>query len=78
MSMEDKMQQFIPGIVEGQVEFFHVAEDGAVTAWWIVPGTFGPSIHGPAGEHPLGEGPRPGWYDADGKALLGDPREAAR
>lgn len=78
MSIEDKMNEFAPGIVEGQVEFYHVAGDGAVTHWWIVPGTFGPTSHGPAGEHPCGEGPRPGWYDVDGKALPGDPREAAQ
>lgn len=78
MSIEDKMNEFVPGIVPGQQEFYHVAGNSAVMRWWIVPGTFGPTSHGPADNHPCGEGPRPGWYDADGKALPRDPREAAQ
>ncbi|GEM_PF-6218660 len=61
--------------VPGQQEFFHVREDdGSVERWWIVPNTFGPTIYGPADDHPLGSSPLPGWYDADGKALSRNPR----
>jgi hypothetical protein len=74
MSMEDKMQQFIPGIAPGQVEFFHVAADGAVTRWWLVPGQAAPSIRAPAPDHPLGRNPAPGWYWGDGTPFDGDPR----
>lgn len=71
----DKMQEFIPGMVEGQLEFFHAAEDGAVTRWWIVPGSYGPTIHGPAADHPLGRNPVPGWYWRGGAPVGCDPRE---
>ena len=77
-NIEDKMNEFVPGIVPGQQEFYHVAGDGAVTHWWIVPGRQTTTIHGPADSHPCGEGPRPGWYDSNGKPLPCDPREAAQ
>mgnify|MGYP005749904867 CR=1 FL=1 len=75
MSMEDKMQEFTPGIAPGQVEFFHVAADGAVTRWWIIPGQAAPSIHGPALDHPLGRSPAPGWYWRGGAPCDRDPRQ---
>ena len=74
-NMEDKMNEFIPGIVPGQQEFYHVEDDGMVVRWWIVPGTFGPSIYHPSvTDHPLGDTPRPGWYDANGMAVSDNPR----
>jgi len=76
-SMADKMQGFIPGIVPGQRRFYHVAASGTVEGHWLVPGTHGPQSHGPAPDHPLGVGPEPGWYDADGNKLARDPREVA-
>lgn len=77
-NIADKMNGFIPGLVEGQVEFYHVAEDGAVTRWWLVPGSYGPNSYGPAADHPLGWNPRPGWYDSNARPLPCDPREAAQ
>jgi len=76
MSMEDKMNEFVPGIVPGQQEFYHVARGGAVTHWWLVPRRYSSTISGPAKAHPLGNSPRPGWYDAEGHPLPHDPREA--
>ena len=76
MSMEDKMNEYVPGLVPGQVEFYHVAFDDAVTRWWLVPGRYTSTIYGPADDHPLGTAPRPGWHDATGKPLPCDPREA--
>ena len=74
-NMEDKMNEFIPGIVPGQQEFYHVEDDGSVERWWIVPNTFGPTIYHPSvTDHPLGDTPRPGWFDSDGKALSRNPR----
>lgn len=77
MSIEDKMNEFVPGIVPGQQEFYYVAGDGdgAVTRWWIVPGRHTSTIHGPADDHPLGKSPRPGWYWRGGAPCDGDPRE---
>ncbi len=75
MSIEDKMNEFAPGIVEEQIEFFHVADDGAVTRWWLVPGRYTSTIHGPAESHPLGQDPRPGWYWRGGAPCECDPRE---
>ena len=75
--MADKMQAFIPGVVDGQQEFYHVAPDGTVARWWLTPGIFGPTSHNPSvTDHPLGDTPRPGWHDADGNPLPRDPREA--
>ena len=74
-NIEDKMNEFVPGIVDGQREFYHVAIDGAVTHWWLVPGRHTSTIHGPADEHPLRDAPRPGWHDASGTPLSCDPRE---
>lgn len=77
-NIEDKMNEFIPGIVDGQQEFYHVRADGGlVERWWIVPNTFGPTIYGPADDHPLGSSPLPGWYDSDGKAVSVNPRSVA-
>lgn len=75
MTMEDKMQEFTPGIAPGQVEFYHVAADGAVTRWWLIPGQAAPSTHGQAQDHPLGRSPAPGWYDSAGNAMQEDPRQ---
>lgn len=75
-NIEDKMNEFVPGIVPGQVEFYHVSPDGAVARWWLVPGRYTSTVHGPAIAHPLGTEPRPGWHDANGHPLLCDPREA--
>ena len=77
-NIEDKMNEFVPGIVDGRVEFYHVAGAGAVTHWWLVPGRHRSTISGPADGHPCGEGQRPGWYDIDGTPLPHDPREAAQ
>lgn len=79
-NMADKMQEFIPGIVEGQQEFYRVAADGAVSRWWLVPGSPGsPNTHNPGvTDHPLGVTPRPGWHDANGSPLPCDPREASQ
>ena len=77
-NIEDKMNEFVPGIVPGQQEFYHVAPDGALTRWWLVPGRHTSTTHGPADEHPLGSSPRAGWYDSDGNPLPRDPREAAQ
>ena len=77
-SIEDKMNEFVPGIVPGQMEFYHVAADGRVTRWWLVPGRHTSTTHGPAEDHPLGTAPRPGWYDATGTPLPCDPREATK
>ena len=74
-NIEDKMNEFIPGIVPGQQEFYHVQDDGTVVRWWIVPNTFGPTSYSLADDHPLSSSPRPGWYDSDGKALSRNPRE---
>ncbi|TKD25129.1 hypothetical protein FBT96_03840 [Rhodobacter capsulatus] len=74
--IEDKMNEFVPGIVDGQREFYHVAADGAVTRWWLVPGRHTSTIYGPADGHPLGSAHRPGWHDATGNPLPCDPREA--
>ena len=76
MSIEDKMNEFVPGIAPGQVEFFHFAADGAVTRWWIIPGQLAPSAHGAAADHPLGRDPAPGWYSREGAPCGCDPREA--
>ena len=46
MSLRDRMNEFVPGIVDDQEEFFHVAPGGAVTHWWLVPGKPGcPAIY---------------------------------
>ena len=74
-NIEDKMNEFVPGIVPGQMEFYHVAGDGRVTRWWMVPGRHTSTTYGPAEDHPLGTAPRPGWYDATGTPLPCDPRE---
>ncbi len=74
MSIEDKMNEFVPGIVDDQRQFYHVEGDGAVTEWWLVPLRYTSTISGPADDHPLGNSPRPGWYDSDGKALSRNPR----
>ena len=74
-NIEDKMNQFLLGIVDGQVEFYCVADDGTVARWWIVPGRHTSTIHGPAKDHPLGRNPRPGWYWRGGAPCDGDPRE---
>lgn len=74
-NIEDKMNEFLPGIVGGQREFYQVEADGAVTRWWLVPGRHTSSIHGRADDHPLGTAPRPGWHDASGNPLPCDPRE---
>lgn len=72
----DKMQDFIPGIVPGQAEFYHVAPDGTVARWWLTPGTFGPTSHHPCvTDHPLGAHPRPGWHDSEGNPMQKDPRQ---
>ena len=73
-TIEDKMNEFIPGIADGQQEFYEVGDDGMVVRWWIVPNTFGPSSYSLADDHPLGNSPLPGWYDSDGKALSRNPR----
>ena len=75
-NIEDKMNEFLPGIVDNQREFYHVAPDGAVMRWWLVPGRYTSTIHGPADDHPLGIAPRPGWHDGTGNPLPCDPREA--
>lgn len=76
MSIEDKMNEFAPGIVPGQVEYLHVAPDGAVTRWWLVPGFGAPTIHHPGvTDHGLPGGTAPGWYLADGTPLPQDPRQ---
>mgnify|MGYP001199982159 CR=1 FL=1 len=75
MSLEDKMSEFAPGLAEVQVEFYRVADDGTVERWWIVPGTSGPTSHGPADGNPLGPNPRPGWYWRGGAPCECDPRE---
>ena len=75
--MADKMQQFVPGIVPGQREFFHVAASGTVERYWLVPGAQSSNIRGPATDHPLGIGAEPGWYDSSGNKLSRDPREVA-
>lgn len=75
-NIENKMNEFVPGIVPGQVEFFHVSPDGAVTRWWLVPGRYTSTVHGPAVDHPLGTAPRSGWHDAIGNPHPCDPREA--
>lgn len=71
------MQEFIPGVVDGQAEFYHVAPDGlTITHFWLTPGRYGPTISGPAADHPLGDPPHhPGWHDATGLPLPRDPRE---
>jgi len=75
MSIEDKMNEFLPGIAPGQVEHLHVAADGAVSRWWLVPGCGAPSIHTPGvTDHGLPDGTAPGWYLADGTPLPQDPR----
>ena len=75
--IEDKMNEFLPGIVPGQREFYHVAPDGTVARWWLTPGIYGPNSHNPqVTDHPLGTAPRPGWYDATGTPLPCDPSEA--
>lgn len=77
MTITDKMNEFAPGIVPGQTEFYHVAPDGTVARWWLTPGTFGPTSHNPSvTDHPLDAHPRPGWHDASGKPIHEDPREA--
>lgn len=79
MSLRDRMNEFVPGIVDDQQEFYHVAPGGAVTHWWLVPGKPGcPAIYGAVESHPLGDAPRPGWYDASGHPFPCDPREAAQ
>ena len=79
-NMADKMNEFIPGVVEGQHEFYHVAPNSAVSRWWLVPGSSGsPNAHTPGvTDHPLGVRPRPGWYSSEGTPLSCDPREATR
>ena len=76
-NIEDKMNEFVPGIVPGQVEFYHVADDGTVARWWIVPGCPGcPTSHNPnVSDHPLGNSPRPGWRWRGGAPCESDPRE---
>lgn len=39
----DKMNEFTPGIVPGQQEFYHVAPDGTVSRWWLVPSATRPT-----------------------------------
>jgi hypothetical protein len=73
-TIEDKLNEFVPGTVPGQQEFYHVEDDGTVVRWWIVPNTFGPTNYSLADDHPLGNSPLPGWYDSDGKAVSGNPR----
>jgi hypothetical protein len=76
MTITDKMNEFVPGIVPGQVQFYHVAPDGTVARWWLTPGTFGPTVHHPGvTDHPLGETPRPGWHDSEGNLMHKDPRQ---
>ena len=77
-NIEDKMNEFIPGIVDDQQEFYQVAGDGAVTHWWLVPRRYTSTISGPADKHPLGNSPCAGWYDEAGTPLPCDPREATR
>ena len=78
-NIEDKMNEFVPGIVPGQALFYHVAPDGTVARWWLTPGTYGPTSHNPSvKDHPLGDTPRPGWHDASGNPLPRDPREVAQ
>ncbi|MDN5787078.1 hypothetical protein [Pseudorhodobacter sp.] len=74
-NMEGNLQQFIPGIVEGQRQFYFVPEVGPVERHWLVPGTFGPRSYGPAIDHPFGSDPTPAWYAEDGTRLARDPRE---
>ena len=66
MSIEDKMNEFVPGIVDDQQEFYQVAGDGSVTHWWLIPNRYTWTISGPTDDHPLGNTPRPGWYDEIG------------
>ncbi len=77
-NIEDKMNEFVLGIVDGQREFYHVAADGAVTHWWLVPGRHTSTIHGPADDHAMSHTPRPGWHDANGNPLPCDPREPSQ
>jgi hypothetical protein len=77
-NIEDKMNEFIPGIVEDQRRFYQVASDGSVTGWWLVPNRYTSTISGPTDDHPLGNTPRPGWYDEIGTPLPCDPREKTR
>lgn len=75
----DKMNEFTPGIVPGQQEFYHVAPDGTVSRWWLVPLRYTSNSHDPiVTDHPLGHHPRPGWHDSDGNPLPCDPREATQ
>ena len=75
----DKMQEFTPGIVPGQQEFYHVSPDGTVARWWLVPLRYTSNSHDPiVTDHPLGHHPRPGWHDSDGNPLPCDPREATQ
>ena len=77
MSMEEKMQEFIPGVVDGQKEFYHVAPDGTVARWWLTPARYTSTVHHPSvTDHPLGDTPRPGWFSASGNPIPRDPREA--
>ena len=79
-NMADKMNEFIPGVVDGQLAFCHVAPDSTVSRWWLVPGSPGsPTSHHPSvTDHRLGLTPRPGWYSSDGSPLPCDPREASQ
>lgn len=74
--MTDKMGEFLPGVVEGQQKFYHVAPDGTVARWWLVPGRYTSTSHlRDCTDHPLGDHPRPGWHDEHGNPLPRDPRE---
>ena len=76
-NMADKMGEFLPGVVDGQQAFYHVAHDGTVARWWLVPGRYTSTSHLPnATDHPLGPHPTPGWHDQLGRPLPRDPREA--
>lgn len=74
--MAAKMQEFLPGVVDGQQAFYHAAPDGTVTRWWLVPGRYTSTSHLPdCTDHPVGDHPRPGWHDEHGRPLPRDPRE---
>ena len=77
MTITDKMNEFVPGIVPGQAQFYHVAPDGTVARWWLTPGRYTSTVHHPSvTDHPLGDTPRPGWHDSEGNPIPRDPREA--
>lgn len=79
MTIEDKMNEFVPGIVPGQAQFYHVAPDGTVSRWWLTPGRYTSTVHHPSvTDHPLGDTPRIGWHDSVGTPIPCDPREATQ